>query len=117
MSAAFTMGRSTAPSRSWRRRARRGLASQTRRRRSARRDRPGLAAEIGRVLRAENLFIRMAKLVTVGERAEDVFYVTDSAGQPLSKQLEDRLRSALLQAIDKHERREETSPTEPLWTH
>jgi len=80
-------------------------------------DRPGLAAEIGRVLRAENLFIRMAKLVTVGERAEDVFYVTDSAGQPLSKQLEDRLRSALLQAIDKHERREETSPTEPLWTH
>ncbi|MEE4185913.1 MAG: [protein-PII] uridylyltransferase [Gammaproteobacteria bacterium] len=63
-------------------------------------DRPGLAAEIGRVLRAENLFVRMAKLVTVGERAEDVFYITNAEGAPLSSGAEEKLRTALLHAID-----------------
>jgi [protein-PII] uridylyltransferase len=63
-------------------------------------DRPGLAAEIGRVLRAENLFVRMAKLVTVGERAEDVFYITNADGAPLSSAAEDSLQAALLKAID-----------------
>lgn len=63
-------------------------------------DRPGLAAEIGRVLRAEKLFVRMAKLVTVGERAEDVFYITDAAGGPVSVSTEQSLQAALLKAID-----------------
>lgn len=63
-------------------------------------DRPGLAAEISRVLRRENILIRMAKLVTVGERAEDVFYVTTAAGEPLSAEQETQLQTALLKAID-----------------
>ncbi len=63
-------------------------------------DRPGLAAQIGRVLRKENVFIRMAKLVTVGERAEDVFFITDDTGKPLSQELEESLRAALLRTID-----------------
>ena len=63
-------------------------------------DRPGLAAQIGRVLRGENVFIRMAKLVTVGERAEDVFYITDERRQPLSETRQQQLEDALLAAID-----------------
>jgi [protein-PII] uridylyltransferase len=63
-------------------------------------DRPGLAAQIGRVLRGQNASIRMAKLVTVGERAEDVFYVTNNRQQPLTKEQEDALCDALLEAID-----------------
>ncbi len=63
-------------------------------------DRPGLAAQIGRVLRRQNVFIRMAKLVTVGERAEDVFYITDDQGQPLSDSKETQLQNALLSTID-----------------
>ena len=63
-------------------------------------DRPGLAAQIGRVLRSQNVFIRMAKLVTVGERAEDVFYVTDEQQQPLSESRQQQLDEALLAAID-----------------
>jgi len=65
-------------------------------------DRPGLAARIGRVLRGENVFIRMAKLVTVGERAEDVFYITDERQQPLSQARQNQLEDALLEAIDKN---------------
>lgn len=63
-------------------------------------DRPGLAAEIGRGLRSLNVFIRMAKLVTVGERAEDVFYITDSQGAPLSSETQAQLQAKLISAID-----------------
>ena len=61
-------------------------------------DRPGLLAETGQVLRDQNIFIRMAKIVTVGERAEDVFYVTDNKGQPLSEAAQEKLRTALVSA-------------------
>ncbi|MBT8423024.1 MAG: [protein-PII] uridylyltransferase, partial [Gammaproteobacteria bacterium] len=63
-------------------------------------DQPGLAAKISRVLRRHDHHIRMAKLVTVGERAEDVFYITDNQTQPLSEAQQDALREALVKAID-----------------
>ncbi len=63
-------------------------------------DRPGLAAQIGRVLRGQHALIRMAKLVTVGERAEDVFYITNNEQMPLTAEQEDELRIALLNTID-----------------
>ena len=63
-------------------------------------DRPGLAGQIGRVLRKQNIVIRMAKLVTVGERAEDVFYITNAHNTALGEAEENDLREALMQAID-----------------
>lgn len=63
-------------------------------------DRPGLAAQIGRVLLKLDIYIRMAKLVTVGERAEDVFYITNDQYQTLSDAEENTLRDALMRAID-----------------
>jgi [protein-PII] uridylyltransferase len=59
-------------------------------------DRPGLLAETSQALRDLNIFILMAKIVTVGERAEDVFYVTDKDNQPLSPELLEQLRTALV---------------------
>ncbi|MDP7041804.1 MAG: [protein-PII] uridylyltransferase, partial [Gammaproteobacteria bacterium] len=59
-------------------------------------DRPGLLAETGQALRKLNVFVRMAKIVTVGERAEDVFYITDKDGKPLSAELQEALRDELL---------------------
>ncbi|MDO9620610.1 MAG: ACT domain-containing protein, partial [Moraxellaceae bacterium] len=47
-------------------------------------DRPGLLARIGRIFMDENLTLQTARIATLGERAEDVFFVTDAAGQPLS---------------------------------
>ena len=40
-------------------------------------DRPGLLSEVGKVLRDKQVAIHTAKIVTLGERAEDIFYVTD----------------------------------------
>ncbi len=40
-------------------------------------DRPGLLSEIGKVLWDQRVELHGAKIMTVGERAEDVFYVTD----------------------------------------
>jgi len=65
-------------------------------------DRPGLLAEIGNGLKKENAYIRMAKIVTVGERAEDVFYITDSNGEMLPAEKQELLRSELIRAIDEN---------------
>ena len=46
-------------------------------------DRPGLLARIGWALADARVRIRNAKIATFGERAEDVFYVTDARDQPL----------------------------------
>ena len=48
-------------------------------------DRPGLLSEIGKVFLAEQIDVNTAKIMTIGERAEDVFYVTDAHGGPLDE--------------------------------
>ncbi|MFE8073216.1 [protein-PII] uridylyltransferase [Marinobacteraceae bacterium S3BR75-40.1] len=47
-------------------------------------DRPGLLARIGRILLEHHIRIINAKIATLGERVEDVFFVTDENGRPLS---------------------------------
>ena len=47
-------------------------------------DRPGLLAHIGWALADARVSIRQAKIATFGERAEDVFHVTDEHDRPLS---------------------------------
>ncbi|MFW5909380.1 MAG: [protein-PII] uridylyltransferase [Thiohalospira sp.] len=59
-------------------------------------DRPGLLAVLGEELQAAGVRIASAKIATFGERAEDVFFVTDAAGRPLRDP--DR-REALAEAI------------------
>jgi [protein-PII] uridylyltransferase len=63
-------------------------------------DKPGLLAETGQVLRDQNASILMAKIVTVGERAEDVFYIVSSDGAMLKTEQQESLREALRNAID-----------------
>ena len=48
-------------------------------------DRPGLLCEVGQVLMQERIELHAAKIMTVGERAEDVFYVTDFENRPLER--------------------------------
>ena len=47
-------------------------------------DRPGLLARIGRIFLEYDLSLQNAKIATLGERVEDVFFITDANGQPLS---------------------------------
>ena len=63
-------------------------------------DRPGLLARIGKVFMDFGLSLVNAKIITQGERIEDVFFITDSHGQPLSdpqlcQQLQEALTSQL----------------------
>ena len=43
------------------------------------------------------------KIMTVGERAEDVFYVTDFDGRPLDAPAAERLRESLARALDRRD--------------
>ncbi|MDX1442768.1 MAG: ACT domain-containing protein [Gammaproteobacteria bacterium] len=47
-------------------------------------DRPGLLSEIGRVFTDSGVYLHNAKIATVGERAEDVFFITDYMGRPIT---------------------------------
>ncbi len=63
-------------------------------------DRPGLLSQIGQVFMQEHVYLHDAKIGTVGERAEDVFYVTDEVGAPLLPQTRERLQQQLIAALD-----------------
>ncbi|MDN5864360.1 MAG: [protein-PII] uridylyltransferase [Gammaproteobacteria bacterium] len=62
-------------------------------------DRPGLLAAVGRSLRRSNTYLRMARIMTAGERAEDVFHITNAAGKPLSSARLEELEAALREEI------------------
>jgi [protein-PII] uridylyltransferase len=66
-------------------------------------DRPGLLCDVGKVLMAERVELHAAKIMTVGERAEDVFYVTDMDNRPLGAAAGERLREQLVQALDQRQ--------------
>ena len=63
-------------------------------------DRPGLLCELGKIFTSEKVQLLAARIVTVGERAEDVFYVADADGRPLDPTSRERLGTALRAALD-----------------
>jgi len=66
-------------------------------------DRPGLLSEVGKVFKAEHVAINGAKIMTVGERAEDVFYITDSDGSILTDEACQRVQDSLVRALDRRD--------------
>jgi [protein-PII] uridylyltransferase len=64
-------------------------------------DRPGLLADVTRVLRDQRLRVHDARIATFGERAEDVFQITDERDQALvDPRQRQALREALLACLD-----------------
>jgi [protein-PII] uridylyltransferase len=61
-------------------------------------DRPGLLARVGRIFFEFDIELQAAKITTLGERVEDVFFVTDKHQQPL---VDERLCAAIQAAICK----------------
>jgi len=66
-------------------------------------DRPGLLSEIGKVFLAERIDVVTAKIMTIGERAEDVFYITDEEGRPLGEEAKRRVQELVIQALDRRD--------------
>jgi [protein-PII] uridylyltransferase len=64
-------------------------------------DRPGLLCDVGKVLWEERVDLHAAKISTLGERAEDVFYLTDREQRPLDEAAAERLRVHLSEALDR----------------
>jgi len=63
-------------------------------------DRPGLLSEVGRVLLNAHIAVHAAKIMTIGERAEDVFYLSDAGGAPLHDATCDKLRQQIVSTLD-----------------
>ena len=62
-------------------------------------DRPGLLTHIAEALRTCRVRLQNAKITTVGERAEDVFFITDTDDRPVQ---DPQRREALSRALKDH---------------
>jgi [protein-PII] uridylyltransferase len=63
-------------------------------------DRPGLLAQVAAVLREHRLRVHDARIATFGERVEDFFQLTDESDRALTDEQCERLRAALLTALE-----------------
>ncbi|MDH5583680.1 MAG: hypothetical protein OEY82_07440, partial [Gammaproteobacteria bacterium] len=57
-------------------------------------------SKVGQVFIEQGIYITSAKIMTIGERAEDVFYINDLSGEPLSVDALDKLADALRQTLE-----------------
>ncbi|WP_185266340.1 [protein-PII] uridylyltransferase [Halopseudomonas xiamenensis] len=63
-------------------------------------DRPGLLAKMGKIFLDFDISVQNAKIVTLGERVDDVFVLTDADNQPLSDpQLCQRLQNTIIRTL------------------
>ncbi|MGH8538998.1 MAG: [protein-PII] uridylyltransferase [Stenotrophobium sp.] len=67
-------------------------------------DQPGLLSMIGRIFQKRGILLDAAKIATIGERAEDVFFITDRMHRPISDEnaLED-LREVITRTLTRIE--------------
>ena len=71
-------------------------------------DRPGLLATIAHIFMDFNIVMQNAKISTLGERIEDVFFITDADGSPLSDAaLCEKLQKEICRQLDKQVEREQ----------
>ena len=63
-------------------------------------DRPGLLSTVGQVFIELKVDMDTAKIHTVGERAEDVFYISDENGVPLSDEACSLVRDKLIEQLE-----------------
>ena len=71
-------------------------------------DRPGLLAHLARIFVRFELCVLKAKISTLGERVEDIFYLTDRSGKPLSNDgLIKTLKETICEELDQRNQEED----------
>ena len=69
------------------------------------RDQPGLLHKVAACLRDHRVAMINARIATFGERAEDVFFITDRDGQPIEDADRlDKLATAICAALKRKQR-------------
>ncbi len=64
-------------------------------------DQPGLLAQVGRAFVECGVRVHNAKIATLGERVEDIFFITDRDNQPLEDEDQfERLRAAIVRQLE-----------------
>jgi [protein-PII] uridylyltransferase len=64
-------------------------------------DRPGLLAKIGKIFLEFKVLLQNAKIATLGERVEDVFFITDHQKNPIHDlALADKIQQAICKELD-----------------
>ena len=64
-------------------------------------DRPGLLAKIANIFVEKNIILHNAKITTLGENVEDVFFITDNKNKSLTdKKFSDELQALIKQKLD-----------------
>ena len=67
-------------------------------------DQPGLLSMVGRVFHKRKILLDAAKIGTIGERAEDVFFITDRNHRPITdRQVLEELEEVLTRTLDRSE--------------
>ncbi|MCU7554926.1 [protein-PII] uridylyltransferase [Alteromonas sp. ASW11-19] len=66
-------------------------------------DAPGILAKVGHAFVDCNVTLRLAKVSTIGERAEDIFIVSNDAGKPLNQDQQVALKKQILFKLDQLE--------------
>ena len=62
-------------------------------------DQPGLLARVGQVFLQQQIEVHAARITTLGERAEDMFYISDQNDQALSADKLETLKAALIASL------------------
>ncbi|WP_218354807.1 [protein-PII] uridylyltransferase [Alteromonas lipotrueiana] len=66
-------------------------------------DAPGILAKVGHAFVDRNVTLKLAKIATIGERAEDVFIVTNHEGSALTPEQQVGLKKQILYKLDQLE--------------
>ncbi len=64
-------------------------------------DRPGLLAKIANIFVEKNIIIHDAKITTLGENVEDIFFITNNKNKPItSKKISEELQMLIKEKLD-----------------